>query len=158
MRKINPDKHFFQLKYIILFLFETKWKRKFFFWQDKTINIWIMFSLIKFLSVSMIISGHIPDLQTGNFDLLYDGHNLKNISLKNEIKISLSSLVYLSRMPYIFCMCVVSWQARRQKCIRPPAYSGVTSKMTSNSLVWFPMPADRHFSCWTIFAENDKKI
>jgi hypothetical protein len=30
--------------------------------------------------------------------------------------------------------------------------------MTSNSLVWFPMPADRHFSCATIFAENDKKL
>jgi hypothetical protein len=103
----------------------------------------------------MFFSGHNPDLQTGNIGLLYEGLNLNNFSLK--IKISLSTLVYLSRTPYIFCMCVVSWQARRQKLIQPPAYSGATSKTTSNSLLWFPMPADRHFSCSTIFAGNDKK-
>ena len=77
---MNPDKHFFQLKYI--FFCYNKIKKKNLFWQDQTVDIWIMFSLIKILSASMVISGHIPDLQAGNFELLYDGHNLKNISLK----------------------------------------------------------------------------
>ncbi len=102
MRTINPDKHFFEFKYFFL-LFETKRKRKkIFFRQDQTVDIWIMFSLIQILPVLMVISGHNPDLQTGNIDLVRDGQNLKNISLKIKNKISLSTLVFFSRTPYIF--------------------------------------------------------
>jgi hypothetical protein len=84
-------------------LLETIQKRKkIFFRQDQTIDIWIVFSLIPILPVLMVISGHNLDLQTGNIDLVRDGQNLKNISLKIKNKISLSTLVFFSRMPYIF--------------------------------------------------------
>ncbi len=33
-------------------------------------------------SVLIIISGHSPDLQTANINLVHDGHNLKNINFK----------------------------------------------------------------------------
>jgi hypothetical protein len=43
-------------------------------------------NLIQIWSVLMVISGHNSGLQTGNIDLVRDGHNHKNINLKIKKK------------------------------------------------------------------------
>lgn len=59
-------------------------------------------NLIQIWSVLMVISGHNLGLQTGNIDLVRDGHNHKNINLKIKKNLTMCTLIYLSTTPYIF--------------------------------------------------------
>ncbi len=122
MRTINPDKQRFSFEIFFSFFCNSNKKIKKIFRHNASVNLWIILSVIQISSVSMVVSGHKPDLQSGNFNLVHDGHYLKNVRLKIKKINSFSSSIFCQRTPYIFITWVVFWQARRTQT-RPAVWS-----------------------------------
>ncbi len=57
----------------------------------------------------MVVFGHKPGLQNGNFDLVHDGHNLKKISLKIKKKFIFCITLFLKDALYfLYVSCILA--------------------------------------------------
>ena len=80
----------------------------------------------------------------------------KKLVLKLKKKIHFLHYSFSQRCPLLFVCELHPGRSGGQKLVRPPAHFGATSKMTSNSLVWFPRPTHRQLTCRRFLAEKIK--